>query len=208
MEELDAIAWQNANHDDLWIFDKLIVARKLGYICGPQGMNVPKPDFYIVRPCVNIPGMSRGAKTRYIMKKTHHLPSGHFWCEIFKGRHISVDYKHGEQILAVEGFRESSKGHFWQFCKWQRLNEEFPLPELLKELASRYEYLNIEYVDGKVIEIHLRHNPDFVYGQTVAYPVWKKIHPSEIYPEVDFSKLHFIKSPDYKRLGFYIDLPS
>jgi hypothetical protein len=66
----------------------------------------------------------------------------------------------------------------------------------------------VEYIDGKVIEVHFRYNPDFVWGNSVAYPVWEKIDVRLLYPEVDFSKLHFISSPDYKRLGFYIDLPS
>jgi len=206
MEELDAIAWRNTDLNDLWIFDKLIVARKLGYVCGPVGMNVPKPGFYVVRPCVNIPGMSRGAKLRHLVKRTHHLPSGHFWCEKFEGRHISVDYKNGKQILAVEGFKRD--GYLWQFCKWQKLSEEFPLPNILHDLIDRYEYFNIEYIDGKPIEIHFRHNPDFVWGNTVAYPVWEKIDVRELYPEVDFDKMVFVHSPDYKRLGFYIDMPS
>ena len=101
MEDLEGIAWKNADPEDLWIFDKLIVARKLGYSCGPAGTDVLSPDHYIVRPCVNIPGMGRGASIQWIEQDTDHLKDGHFWCELFKGRHISVDYKDGQQVLAV-----------------------------------------------------------------------------------------------------------
>ena len=49
-------AWLNCHNEDLWIFDKLILAKKLGYVCGPIGVDVPEPGYYIVRPCVNIMG--------------------------------------------------------------------------------------------------------------------------------------------------------
>jgi hypothetical protein len=204
VEDIEATSWRNSNTNDLWVFDKLIVARKLGYTCGPAGVDVPQPTLYITRPCVNIPGMSRGARFRFLRKKTHHLPTGHFWCEIFSGRHLSVDYKNGKQILAVEGFRDS--GPLWQFCKWERVSDELPLPEIFKELVDRYEYINIEYIGGKVIEIHFRQNPDFKYGNTVAYPVWPKYNIHDFYPNVDFTKLQFVEDREYKRIGFYIDM--
>ena len=34
-------------HDDLWICKKLFLSQVLGYTCGPVGITVPKPDFYI-----------------------------------------------------------------------------------------------------------------------------------------------------------------
>ena len=47
------IYWQNAEPDERWLYDKLILSRKIGYTCGPSGIDVPKPNFYIVKPCVN-----------------------------------------------------------------------------------------------------------------------------------------------------------
>jgi len=206
MEDVETISWRNAHLDDLWVFDKLIVSRKLGYNCGPVGLDVPMPGNYIVRPCVNIPGMGRGAEITHIEKETLSLPTGYFWCELFNGRHISVDYREGKQVLAVEGFRKSHE--LWRFSKWQKLDEEFSLPPIFNDLTKRYEHVNVEYIDGKVIEVHFRHNPDFVYGNTVAYPVWQDQNVFDVYPEVDFSQLKYVKSPDFKRIGFYIDMPS
>ena len=34
-------AWSNCALEDLWIFDKLIVAKKAGHLCGPRGIPVP-----------------------------------------------------------------------------------------------------------------------------------------------------------------------
>ena len=56
MEDDDA--WISCHKDDLWIFDKCILSTKLGYNCGPADMDVPEPGIYIVRPCVNLAGMS------------------------------------------------------------------------------------------------------------------------------------------------------
>ena len=109
-------------------------------------MWVPKPDFYIVRPCVNLAGMSRGAQIRYLEKETTHLPPGHFWCEIFEGRHISVDFKLNNksrtysQDLTVEGFRDK-KNPLWKFDRWIRVNEiiKFPKGNQERILNSRVE---------------------------------------------------------------------
>lgn len=198
--DVEAIAWKNAQTEDLWIFDKLIVSKKLGYTCGPAGTVVPKPDSYIIRPCVNIPGMGRGAYIQHIENLTEHLPLGFFWCEVFNGRHISVDYRNGEQVLAVEGFRETEQ--LWRFSKWQKVDDIIPMPSIFSSLISKYEYINIEYIDGKAIEIHLRKNPDFVFGNSVAYPIWK--YEPEVLPE-GFENLKYVDSPDFNRKGFYID---
>lgn len=199
MEDLEGIAWKNADPEDLWIFDKLIVAKKLGYSCGPAGTDVLSPDHYIVRPCVNIPGMGRGASIQWIEQDTDHLKDGHFWCELFKGRHISVDYKDGQQVLAVEGFRDSGDP-LWRFSKWKKIDENFIMPIIFLPLIKKYEYLNIEYIDGKAIEIHLRHNPDFVHGNSVAYPVWNDSHTF-----YEAKGLKYIEAPDFHRKGFWID---
>ena len=87
----DEQAWLNCHEDDLWIFDKLILSRKLGYICGPKGLEVPEPGRYIVRPAVNTSGMGEGARIQFLAKSTNHLPPGSFWCEVFTGRHLSID---------------------------------------------------------------------------------------------------------------------
>ena len=113
--------WKLTHEEDLWIFDKLILSRKLGYQCGPVAMHVPKSGNYIVRPCVNMVGMSKGAYIDYIEENTDtdYLPAGFFWCEIFEGRHLSVDYDFGIQGLTTEGFRNTDDP-LWKFNRWVR----------------------------------------------------------------------------------------
>ena len=110
MKEEDA--WHNCHPDDAWVFDKLVLSRKLGYICGPADVAVPESNYYVVRPCVNLAGMSIGAEIQYLEIDTWIEQPGYFWCEMFKGRHLSADYEIDsvsrsiQQGLTVEGFRD------------------------------------------------------------------------------------------------------
>jgi hypothetical protein len=62
----DKDVWATCPTDYLWIYDKLILARKSGYLAGPAGIAVPKPSWYIVRPITNIRMMSRGATKQWL----------------------------------------------------------------------------------------------------------------------------------------------
>lgn len=162
--------WKNIDPNDIWVMDKLILSRKLGYVSGPVGLDVPKPGYYIVRPCVNMLGLGLGAQRLYIEEETTNLPIGHFWCEWFDGRHLSIDYHWGKQVLAVEGFKESDTFTHWKI--WQRVDDAVPLPGILKEFATKHEYINCEFIGDKLIEVHFRRNEDFDANVNVFIPVW------------------------------------
>ena len=162
--------WKTIDPNDIWVLDKLILSRKLRYVSGPIGLDVPIPGYYIVRPCVNMLGLGLGAQKVYIEESTIGLPIGHFWCEWFEGRHISIDYRWGEQVLAVEGFKESDTFTHWKI--WQRVDDAVPLPGILKEFATKHEYINCEFIGDKLIEVHFRRNEDFDANVNVFIPVW------------------------------------
>ncbi len=192
--------WEKIAPEDLWVLDKLILSKRLGYLCGPKGVDVPYKDLYVVRPCVNFMGMGRGAKLIEIESDTDKhkdIPIGYFWCEVFTGRHLSVDYVYDQQVLCVEGFRYQNSP-LYRFNKWKRVGDEMPYPEFLRGLTQQPKYVNVEYIGDKIIEIHFRHNPDFQNGELELIPVWKgdKIEPPE-----DFV---FIPNKDFKREGFYV----
>jgi len=193
----DEQAWVAAEVNDLWLFDKLILSRKLGYKCGPAGIPVSTPGNYIVRPISNLKGMGIGASVRYIQDSTDHLPAGYFWCEIFAGRHISVDYNYGVPVLAVEGFREADDP-LYRFSKWVKVSDLNHIP-LEVSVLRKFEHANIEFIGNKIIEVHLRGNPDFVYNNSIAIPVWEDMAVEET------DTLRFISSPDYLKKGFLID---
>ena len=189
--------WNQIHTEDLWVYNKLILSRGLGYKCGPIGTTVPKPDFYIVRPSTNLLGMGRFARKEYIYKRTDHYHPGEFWCELFEGDHISVDYHHREQKLAVLGIRDDYDLYYkWQ--KWIKVEYKIPFPKILNKLKGDYDWINCEFIGNRLIEVHFRQNPDFRYGNTEAIPVWKG----------DFEEHHidykFIESKDYLREGFWV----
>ena len=172
--------------DDLWCVDKLILSKKLGYVCGPAGIVPPYPGKYVVRPIMNLKMMSRGASIQYLDSDS--IPDGYFWCEVFTGRHLSFDYFRGKQVLAVEGFRNDPL-RLDRFSKWTKIDETFKLPKILQDIADRYPWFNVEVIGDKVIEVHFRYNDDFAnHDATTIIPVWK----DEFYSSASGDRLGFL----------------
>ncbi len=186
--------WNQIHPSDLWVYNKLFLSRVLGYTCGPSGTTVPKPDFYIVRPSFNILGMGRFARKEWMEFNTDHIHPAEFWCEIFTGEHLSVDFRNQKSELVVIGHKKENDPYYkWE--KWERIDKNIEFPEILKDLKGNYEWINCEFIGGNLIEVHFRKNPDFRYGNTVAIPVWD---------EENVENMSFIEDNDYLRKGFFI----
>ena len=82
--------------------------------------------------------IGRGATIEYIEKDTDHLPVGYFWCEIFHGRHLSVDYYRGNQKLITEGFRDKDNP-LWKFNRF-KVDDEIDYPDILNSLKVTIYY--------------------------------------------------------------------
>ena len=190
--------WNCINDEDLWVYNKLFLSRLLRYLCGPVGCDVPTPGHYIVRPSINLLGMGRFSRIEWIDDSTDNLHPSEFWCEIFKGEHISVDFQDKEPKLVVIGER-STDSPLYKWKKWSRIDRDIKFPEILNHLKGDYEWINCEFIGNHLIEVHFRQNPDFRYGNLVAIPVWKgeKIEK--------YQNFTFIRDEDYLREGFYID---
>lgn len=195
----DKDVWGRCPTDYLWIYDKLILSRKLGYSAGPAGVAVPKPGWYIIRPITNIRMMSRGASKQWLTPNdTDKISDGFFWSECFQGRHTSVDFHYGIQTLAVEGFRDDLD-RLDRFSRWERIEESYKFPPVLGELWRLTPWVNVEYVNNKIIEVHLRWNDDFSnHNSDVIYPVWKDN------PLPQLAGTEWYSSPSGDRLGFWI----
>jgi len=194
--------WEQIRTEDLWYMDKLILSKKLGYNCGPVGIDTLNSGWYIVRPCVNAMGLGLGAQKVWIEKDTDHLPVGHFWCEWFEGDHISVDYEYGIQDLAVIGLRKGKDLTRWD--QWAQIYKIIPYPQILEPLRSKYRWINCEFIGDKLIEIHLRRNPDFKWGNTHFIPVWERTLFDRDNPNWEY-----IDYPDVNgRIGAWVYPPS
>ena len=190
--------WNQINPKDIWAYNKLSLSRILEYQCGPTGTTVPKSDFYIVRPCINLLGMGRLSRKEWIEDKTNHFHPSEFWCEIFQGPHLSVDFYEKKSKLVVLG-EKNADDPLYKWRKWTRIDVEVDFPSILCDLVGNYEWINCEFIGNHLIEVQFRQNPDFRYGNTVAIPVWKGDRPQKI------ENLTFIEDKDYLRKGFFID---
>lgn len=162
-----------------WVFNKLELSLLLGYNAGPGGTAVPHSDEYIVRPIYNLSGMGAGAKRMYIsVGDTQVVPPGYFWCEIFSGPHITVDYEWNhthpyipQPVFAAQGYRTSTE--FYRFNAWQRIEpKKWILPKFVEKFIDVKRF-NIEYIGDRIIEIHLRPGVDFPNNSTQVIPVWE-----------------------------------
>lgn len=192
--------WGIVNPEDIWLLDKLILSRYLGYKCGPIGTDVPFPGHYIVRPTINALGMGISAQIFHIEKSTDHLLPGHFWCEVFEGRHLSLDFYLGSLKLAVEGVKYCEDDLVkWQ--KWIRVDFNYQLPDFLIPVSRRYRWINVELIGNKIVEVHFRANPDFWQDPekpaSEVIPVWPDT-------DIDHDLYHnylYIPDKDYETMG-------
>jgi hypothetical protein len=190
--------WNLIHHDDLWVYNKLFLSRILGYNCGPSGVPVPKSDFFIVRPSINLMGMGRFSRIEWIDNSTDHIHPAEFWCEVFNGDHLSVDFFKKDPVLVVKGYK-SQNNPLYKWDKWEKVNAKVEFPNILNKLKGNYDYINCEFIGNNLIEVHFRQNPDFRYGNSIAVPVWKGDRPKKI------KNYNFVNDEDYLRRGFFID---
>ncbi len=190
--------WRAIHEEDLWVYNKLILSRRLGYICGPTGCSVPYSGHYIIRPSINLLGMGRFSRIEWIESNTDHLHPSEFWCEIFEGEHISVDFNQKESKLVVLGERNINNP-LYKWKRWSKIDKKVNFPNILHRLKGNYDWINCEFIGNKLIEVHFRQNPDFRYGNSIAIPVWKDENVEKL------DNFCFISDEDYLRKGFYVD---
>jgi hypothetical protein len=160
-------------------FNKLWISEQLGYDCGPGGIAPTRSGWYVVRPAINLRGMGAGARRTWIEAGDRApVPPGHFWCEWFSGVHRSATFTWSDdswkQISCWVG--ENRSDHLSRFSLWRR-DREARLTELLPDFINQLQAngvttINIEAIDDKIIEIHLRGSADPSFD--VLVPVWLK----------------------------------
>lgn len=161
---------------DRWVYNRLELAERLGYPCGPAGVPFRWDATWFAKPIINIRGMSRGARK---VTDPAYVPDGWFWMPCFAGPHVSVNY------LRVT---RSTRGSGWLaqealYClkdpdgtprAWIRTREHPILPDVFGEIRESHQ-LNVEYIGDQVIEAHLRWGWDLSACEdaVAALPVWE-----------------------------------
>jgi hypothetical protein len=194
MIDEDYQAWDKYP-DHRWVFNKLDIALRLGYQAGPACVPLPKvKEVYfkaIIRPIYNLYGMGIGARiftfnpgidNEFIVNHGC-IPPGYFWCEYFKGTHYSIDYKSttapAGSLFRWEPFHamigENTEKDLTRFKSWVSVEPpKMMLPHFINKIMN-VDYLNIECIDDKIIEIHLRTGNDILHNTpigTEVIPIW------------------------------------
>lgn len=174
----DSQAYIAFPHHRKW-FNKLWFSEKMGYRCGPCGLEVQKQGWYITRPIINLSGMSVGAKKKFLEIGDLTTPPGHFWCEYFSGIQYSVSYKNTNGSWIPDTCWRGTIGdanNMSRFSMWERvqpLESHKNLPTFF-DMLSDLEHINVEFIDDKPIEVHLRRSPDPDFD--ILIPIWADEH--------------------------------
>lgn len=208
----DYEAWQSFPHMRQW-FNKLHLAERLGYHCGPGGVPPAKSGYYCVRPVYNLDGMGVGARKQWIDAGDRTgVEPGYFWCEWFDGDQYSITYEPGyffsyDQKSCFKADRDVDR--LFRFKRWTRSDHTFKLPfDLEEKLAmAGARIVNVEMIGDKIIEIHFRDTPDPDYDELI--PIWSdEQQVVDIYTKMGYT---YIEAPDNSnghlpthRLGFMV----
>jgi hypothetical protein len=204
----DILAYKRFPNHRKW-YNKLWLSEKLGYYCGPAGIPPEKSGNYIVRPIMNLSGMSLNATKQYIdagdLSKT---PPGYFWCEWFDGCQHSVSYQFQDGFwIPISSYKaDRDEENLYRFRKWERTDWATVLPNWFDELQD-VGIINVEFIGNQIIEVHLRDTPDPDYD--VLIPIWQdEKEKIDILMEMGYS---YIENPDdaegfleNPRLGFMV----
>jgi hypothetical protein len=220
----DTQAWK-AYPQHRWVFNKLEVALKFGYECGPACVPINKKGYYIIRPIYNLFGQGIGAKKQFLDPELHtedmilhkYVPPGYFWCEYLEGHHYSIDYKRENNrwvpFSAMIGTHETEK-NLTRFEVWEKIEiPTFELPDFIHEIDSKY--LNIESKGENPFEIHLRTGNDQIWDLPMGskiYPIWDEeglnVQNGMKFSPNHESDLRFYSANGYLsdvRRGFYVE---
>jgi hypothetical protein len=145
------------------MLDKLYVQQRLGYDCGPVGVEPPSYPVW-VKPVINVHGLGIGSKkveSRHLMN----YEPGMMWMPFYEGEHISYDIKWEAggifEVYAAKGLNGPN------FNEWQveKIEPDNKLKFLVYRLSVAGElpaHFNIETIGGNLIECHPRWAAEFV----------------------------------------------
>ena len=159
----DISSWIKYNEYN-FIYDKLSLAQLQNLDCAPLPI-IPTIFPVIVKPIINLYGMSRGLKKinnyeEFILIKEN----GYFWEKYLDGEQYNYDIviKNGKIIDSFCYYSVPLNDGTFLYHQYIKNNIPSNIVKLIEELMENYTgFMNIELIDGYIIEAHLRLNGDF-----------------------------------------------
>lgn len=147
-----------------FVYNKLWIAESQGLECAPMGI-YPSEYPIIIKPIINLFGMSRGFR---IIKDDdeydNNIMDGFFWEEYLSGDHLCIDLILLEGKIKFHSCLKSISNNNGTFrCHYLIKNHVLSkhITDWIDEHLSDYTgCLNLETIDNKIIECHLRLNGD------------------------------------------------
>ena len=166
----DFNCWINYKEHN-WIYNKLDLAQMQNLISAPWPI-IPKNYPVIIKPIINLLGMSRGFKIINNIDEFLELKNkdGYFWEEYLDGKQINLDFiiLNGKIIDYFAVYSEPEKDGSFKYHKYlldYKLDEK--IVTFVNNNFKEYKgFLNLETINDKIIEGHLRLNGDyFIYSK-------------------------------------------
>ena len=192
-----------------FIYDKLSLAQLQNLDCAPLPI-IPTTFPVIVKPIINLYGMSRGLKKinnyeEFILIKEN----GYFWEKYLDGNQYNYDMVIENGRIIDSFCYHSFPLNDGTFLYHQYIKKNIPsnIVKLIEELMENYTgFMNIELIDGYIIEAHLRLNGDFFIFDEIMVDnfinfirnglyTFQEIKPMTFFPI--FIKANANISPDY-----------
>lgn len=159
------------NPDHQFIYNKLWVAQSQFIDCAPMEV-YPQKYPVVFKPIINLIGMSRGfRKINNKDEYNKYLQDGFFWEDYLEGDHWCIDLVLNKGEILFYSCLLSHPGEDGSF-KYHESLPDFVLPDHIKYwIMSFFEdyvgCMNIEVINGVIIEGHLRLNGDFHLYDTI-----------------------------------------
>jgi len=137
-----------------WIFNKLEICERFGYVGGPCGVRMPKGT-YCIRPIINLNGMGQGGFTKKVITEegTMICKPGYVWTEWETGMRSWVEYLNDRVSSALIQVSWNEKIQQERYMELPA-DKAHPLPEQLQNISR---YMLVEYLGNTVIDIGPRH---------------------------------------------------
>jgi len=192
----DIEAWKKYR-DFHHIYNKIWIAESQNIPCGPMGL-YPENYPIIFKPIINLFGMSRSFKIIKDKKEyDKYLQDGLFWMDYLSGIHYCIDIILLNGKIKFYSCLQSfpyTEGTF----KYHESIPEYQLPEHIiiwveKHFQNYTGCVNIELIDNKIIEAHLRLNGDYyLYNDDFTKELDKLYNKSEWNLEYKIEKKYLI----------------